>query len=87
MIAWLKRTGPVQRAGIVLVILAGFTVMIGSIDEYGGLPLGQVIQHVFRDFYANLSTKFGSTALTVFIIDSLARRYIHKLKHNVRKRA
>jgi hypothetical protein len=75
MIAWLKRTGPVQRVGIVLVIIAGLTVLFGAFDEYGGLLVGQVIQHVFRDFYANLSTELGSIALTVLIIDSLARRY------------
>jgi hypothetical protein len=75
MIAWLKRTGPVQRAGVVLVVVAVLTLILGTIDEYGGLPIGQVIQHVFRDFYANLSTELGSIALTVLIIDSLTRRY------------
>jgi len=75
MIAWLKGAGPVQRVGILLVIMAGFTLLVGAVDEYGGLPLGQLIQHVFRDFYANLTTELGSIALTVLIIDSLTRRY------------
>ncbi len=75
MATWLKDASTVQRVGILLVIMAAVTVVGGAIDEYGGLPVGQVIQHVFRDFYANLGTELSSIALTVLIIDKLTRRY------------
>lgn len=75
MTAWLKNASTVQRVGILLMITAAVTVVGGAIDEYGGLPLGQVIRHVFQDFYANLGTELSSIALTVLIIDGLTRRY------------
>lgn len=75
MIAKWNRLEPVQRVGIVLLVLAVLIGLIGAVNEYRGFPFQQIIQRVFQDFYANLGTELASIALTVLIIDSLTRRY------------
>jgi len=74
MIARLKHNAPAQWFGIVLLILAAFVTVFGSLGQHSGLDVFQFLQQVFNDFYANMGTELASIAITILIIDRLNAR-------------
>lgn len=67
----LKRLEPVQRLGLLLLVLAGLVTVIGALDLHPGIDLGGLIRQTFHDFYSNMGTELASIAITILIIDRL----------------
>lgn len=74
MIARIKRTDAIQRVGMAILALSITIAVVGVLDQYGNLDLAHALEHMFRDFYANLSTELGSIAVTILVLDALYRR-------------
>src|SRR5258708_23748839 len=68
------RIEPVNLLGIFLLVIALTVAVIGYLNRYAGLYLGDVLSHLVTDFYANVSSGLAIVALTVLIIDKLNQR-------------
>lgn len=71
MIARFKHAEPVRQLGVVLLIIAGATTLVGSLDRHPGLAPLAFLRETFDDFYSNAGTELASIAITVLIIDRL----------------
>lgn len=60
----------VEMLGIMLAVLGLIIVIVGHLNQYGGIDPAAML----RDFYANLGAELASIAVTVLIIDRLHER-------------
>lgn len=66
-----EKWSPVRVFGGGLLLIGVTIGVLGYLNQYCGLWLGEIIGRILADYYANISTEFVSIAITVLIIDKL----------------
>jgi hypothetical protein len=67
----LKALSCIQKVGILFLVTAALTLLVGYLNQHGSLWLGSLTGNLLRDYYANVSAELASIAITVLIIDKL----------------
>ncbi len=75
---------PIRKVGASLLAVAFVIALIGYLNQHGNLYLGETLNNLLGDFYANTSAELASIAITVLIIDALyQRREINREKRDL----
>src|SRR5215216_2110444 len=73
--------------GFYLLLAAIIIMLIGIMNQYGGLNLGGFADNLLRDFYSNLSTELFSITVTLYIVERAIRRHERRQRKELQERS
>ncbi len=74
MLKRFQQIEPVHKVALFALVSAAIIALIGYLNHYSKLDLGEFFNHLLSDFYTNVSSGLAIVAFTVLIIDTLNRR-------------